>query len=162
MLNGEALTAALAGCDAVISTLGIGTSRQPTTVYSQGVSNILSGMRVHHISMLSVVSAVPAGPRDRAPLLQRHVILPILDRVFGASYDDMHRMESRLADETAINWVVLRPPRLLTRSARGSYRLDAHELPAGANSITYADLAAAMIDVVNRRDLYGKYVYATN
>jgi len=78
VLDRTAVTDALAGVDAVVSTLGVGTSRQPTTVYSEGIANILQAMDAHGITRLAVISAVPAGPRAEQPFLQRHVSIPIL------------------------------------------------------------------------------------
>src|SRR5215471_2793378 len=92
VLDRAAVAGALAGAEAVVSALGIGASRQPTTVYSEGTANILHAMGVHGITKLAVISAVPAGPRAELPFLQRRVMIPVLERFFGASYDDMRRM----------------------------------------------------------------------
>jgi uncharacterized protein YbjT (DUF2867 family) len=78
VLDRAALAGALAGADAVVSAAGIGASRQPTAVYSEGTANILRAMDAHGISKLAVISAVPAGPRAEQPFLQRHVSIPIL------------------------------------------------------------------------------------
>src|SRR5215831_4749574 len=96
VLDRAAVAEALAGADAVVSALGIGASRQPTVVYSDGTANVLHAMDAHEISKLAVISAVPAGPRAEQPFLQRHLIIPVLERVFGASYADMRRMEALL------------------------------------------------------------------
>src|SRR5262249_38708251 len=69
--DAEALKRALVGADTVISVLGV---------------------------KLAVISAVPAGPWEEQPLLQRRIALPILQRFFGASYDDMRRMETILQE----------------------------------------------------------------
>ena len=67
VLDRAAVTGALAGADAVVSALGIGASRQPTVVYSEGTANILHAMGAHGITKLAVISAVPAGPRAEQP-----------------------------------------------------------------------------------------------
>jgi putative NADH-flavin reductase len=110
--DADALTRALVGADAVISALGVGTSRAPTDVYSTGVSNTLSAMESTGAAKLAVISAVPAGPWDEQPLLQRRIALPILQRFFGATYDDIRRMETILQETTDVDWISLRPPRL--------------------------------------------------
>ena len=43
--DADALKQALAGANAIISALGVGTSRAPTDVYSTGVSNTLAAMK---------------------------------------------------------------------------------------------------------------------
>ena len=160
MLNRAALAEVLAGTDAVVSTLGVGTSRQPTVVYSDGISNVLHAMAAHGIRKLAVISAVPAGPRAGLPFQQRYLLVPILERLFPATYDDMRRMEALLSGSD-LDWVCLRPPRLVDKKATGSYRVDTRPLPGGG-SITHADLAAALLDSLDRPDLYRHPAYVAN
>jgi putative NADH-flavin reductase len=156
VLDREALAAVPAGADAVVSAVGIGASRTPTTVYSQGVANLLAARPPGSAQKLVVVSAVPAGPRAEQPLLQRRIVLPLLDRVFGATYQDMRRMEDLLRRSDA-DWVALRPPRLVVRAATGRYRMDDRPLPH-ALSISYADLATALLDAADRLSRTAVYV----
>ncbi|WP_280275316.1 NAD(P)-dependent oxidoreductase [Nocardia wallacei] len=160
VLERESLAGPLTGVDAVVSALGIATSRQPTVVYSQGIANILDVMHDNGICVLSAISAIPAAPRGDQPSLQRHIVMPILDRFFGATYDDMRRMESALA-KSEVDWVTLRPPRLLDRPASGSYRISSHPI-IGARSLTLPDLATALLDTLNRADLYRKALYVAS
>lgn len=161
VLDRAVLAELLAGTDAVVSTLGIGASKEPTVVYSEGVANVLHAMDAHGIRKLAVISAVPVGPRAEQPFMQRHVIIPILERVFGASYDDMRRMEELLRGSD-LDWVCLRPPRLVGRKPTGRYRLNASRPLPKARSITYADLAAALLDSLDRPDLYQRTAYVAN
>jgi putative NADH-flavin reductase len=161
VLDRAALSGALAGADAVVSALGVGASRQPTTVYSEGTANILHAMGVRQIAKLAVISAVPAGPRAEQPFGQRRVLIPVLERVFGATYDDMRRME-RLLRGSDLDWVCLRPPRLVSKKAAGRYRLDVSRPLPKAGSISYADLAAALLDSLARPDLYRHTAYVAS
>ena len=161
VLDRAVLDHALAGADAVVSALGIGASRQPTVVYSDGTANILLAMDAHGITRLAVISAVPAGPRAELPFAQRRIMIPILERVFGASYDDMRRMEALLRGSD-LDWVCLRPPRLVSKKPTGRYRLDASRPLPKARSITYADLATALLDSLTRPDLYRRLAYVAN
>jgi putative NADH-flavin reductase len=144
------------GVDAVISTLGIGTSKEPTEVYSKGIANVIAAApRVP----IAVISASPAGPPTDHRGFQRRVVVPILWRfVAGTSYADMRRMEAILADSDAA-WISLRPPRLLDKPGKGSYQLDPK--PNGS-SIRYADLATALIDVLDKPELYRSALYISN
>lgn len=54
-------------------------------------------------------------------------MMPILDLFFGASYDDMRRMEAVLG-ASDVNWISLRPPRLVDRPGVGAYRVQS-DLP---------------------------------
>jgi putative NADH-flavin reductase len=157
----DALRRALVRADAVISALGVGTSRAPTDVYSTGVRNTLGAMELNGATKLAVISAVPAGPWQKQPLLQRRIALPILTRFFSASYDDMRRMETILQETTDLDWISLRPPRLVNKPSRGAYRIDTRPL-AKARAITYGDLAAALLDSLERQDLYRHAAYVAN
>jgi putative NADH-flavin reductase len=160
VLNRAALTEVLAGTNAVVSTLGIGTSRQPTVLYSDGISNILHAMCAHGIRKLAVISAVPAGPRAGLPFQQRYLFVPVLGRLFRATYDDMRRMEELLSGSD-LDWVCLRPPRLVDRKATGSYRADTRPLPGGG-SITHADLATALLGSLDHPEVYRHPAYVAN
>ena len=154
------LTHALVGTDAVISALGVGASRAGTDVYSTGVSNTLAAMKSNGAAKLAVISAVPAGPSAELPILQRRIAVPLLQRIFGF-YDDMRRMEAILGEATEVDWISLRPPRLVNRRPRGAYRIDMHPLPK-ARTITYGDLATALLDSLERQDLYRHAAYVAN
>lgn len=161
VLDADRLVAALGGSEAVVSALGIGASRGATVVYSAGITNVLRAMRANGISKLTVISAAPVGPRAEQPLLERRVMMPLLDRVFGATYDDMRRMEAVL-HASNVDWVSLRPPRLVNRPATGCYRVGAEGPLARARSITYSDLAAGLLDSLDRKDLYGRAAFIAN
>jgi putative NADH-flavin reductase len=159
----ESVSAAVAGCGAVISTLGVGASRGATTTYSAGVSNLLAAMQTQGIMTIAVVSAAPVGPRAAHPWFTRALVMPILDHFFGASYADMARMEALLAGSpSAVAWVALRPPRLLAKPATGHYRAQPDEPLRRGLSITCADLATALLDSLDRQEFHRHAVYVAN
>jgi putative NADH-flavin reductase len=159
--DADALKHVLAGADAVVSALGVGTSRAPTDVYSTGVRNTLAAIHSNGAARLVVISALPAGSWAEQPMLQRRVALPLLQRIFGATYADMRRMEAILQATSGVDWISLRPPRLVDKPAKGAYRMDARPL-AKAGKITYADLATALLDSLTRPDLYRRAAYVAN
>ena len=57
ILDAQTLKPWLQGVDAVISTVGIGTSKTPTTLYSAGTKNLLDAMQEHGVSRLVVISS---------------------------------------------------------------------------------------------------------
>jgi putative NADH-flavin reductase len=158
--DAAALTAAVAGCDALLSTIGGTSSRGATDLYSKGVTNALEAMGANRITVLQVVSAAPAGPRQEQAFAARQIIFPILRRFFGNQYEDMQRMEAVLRSST-VDWIVLRPPRLVSKPATGRHRVDTTPL-AGTRSITYPDLASALLDLLARDDLSRKAVDVAN
>jgi putative NADH-flavin reductase len=159
--DADALKDALVGADAVISALGVGTSRAPRDLYSTGVRNLLAAIQSDGGAKLAVISAVPAGPWVEQSMLQRRVALPLLQRIFGATYDDMRWMEAILQATSSVDWILLRPPRLVDKRQKGAYRIDTRPL-AKASAITYGDLATALLDSLTRPDLYRHPAYVAN
>ena len=159
--DADALKDALVGADAVISALGVGTSRATTDVYSTGVRNLLAVMQSNGTDKLAVISAVPAGPWAEQPMFQRRIALPLLQRIFGATYDDMRLMESILRETSGVDWISLRPLRLVDKRPKGTYRIDTRPL-AKATVITRGDLATALLDSLTRPDLYRHAAYVAN
>lgn len=143
--EGEAVARVLEGAEAVVFAVGIGASREPTTIYSAGVRNVLAALgEAESRHRLSVISAVPAAPSSELTRMQR-IVGRVLAVFFGASYRDLRRMEELLVASGA-GWVCLRPPRLIDGPARGSYRIDTR---APGSTIARADLAAALLDVLD-------------
>ena len=147
ILAPEAWADRLTGVDAVISALGVGTQRTPTTVFSVGTANILTAMDQNGIRRLAVVSAAPAGDWHEEGAFKRLLVYPALQRLFGASYDDMRLMERILVD-SHVDWTVLRPPYLTDRAPKGRYRLAVDGPIKRATSISRTDLATALLDAI--------------
>lgn len=72
VLDAEKLTGAVDGCEALVSTIGTGSSRAKTNLSSKGVANELPAMAANQIRKLAAVSAAPAGPRNEQPFVSRY------------------------------------------------------------------------------------------
>ena len=70
-------------------------------------------------------------------------------------------MEAVLARHGELVWTCLRPPRLLDRPATGTYRLG-RTPPPRARSLTYPDLATALLDCVDGAEQRSGMLYVTN
>lgn len=161
VLHPDHLVAALAGSEAVVSALGIGKSREATVIYSEGIKNVLRAMGDNGIGKVAVISAAPVGPRAEQPFLERRVLMPVLEHVFGPTYDDMRRMEALLRDSD-VDWVSLRPPRLVNNPAIGRYRVASDGPLPRARSITFSDLATALLDSLDREELFRRAAFVAN
>jgi nucleoside-diphosphate-sugar epimerase len=106
-----AVTAAVDGADAVLSTLGVTFTLEPVDTYSVGVANIVSAMRKTGVGRLAVVSstAIAEYPdRTDTPIALR-LVQPVISRIFGRTlYADMRRMAGIVAD-SGLNWTIVRP-----------------------------------------------------
>ena len=83
--------------------------------------------------------------------MQRWVAYPILYRLFGDGYADMARMEQLLHDSDT-DWTIIRPPRLTNAPATGHYRTAVNEQLRRAGKISRAELAGAMLDLMQNPD----------
>lgn len=134
----------LKGHDAVLSALGVRTSRKPTTLYSVGTRNLLEAMVEQKVERFMTVAA-GAYLRDPAdPLLIRWIIKPILNHVLAEAYTDMQRMEA-LIQSSNRNWTVIRPARLTDGPRTGRYRAVPDRSVPNGWQIARADVADYML-----------------
>src|SRR5579863_1862520 len=130
---------AFSGKDAVVSCLG-SKATQRTTVYSQGVSNIATGMLKAGLNRIICISAGAVIVPSKSSLIMQFVIRNILQRILKHMYSDMLVME-RLLSESSLNWTVIRPPRLTNSKYTGKYRSTINEHLNNPSKISRADLA---------------------
>ena len=143
VLQSATFEPAFQGADAVVSCLGIQT-REPTTVYSEGVANIVRAMHKADITRLLCVSAIAVEVPPRSSWLIKLVTKYILQRLFRHLYGDMLRMEAALRD-SALDWTVIRPPQLTDKKSTGHYRTAINEPILNPSKISRADLAHYII-----------------
>jgi putative NADH-flavin reductase len=135
---------AVRGQDAVLSTIGTH-SRAATTLYSQGVANMLKAMEATGVRRLLCISAT--GLEPGVPI-QRLLAKPILWMVFKNMYSDLVRMES-LVSASGLDWTIVRPPQLTDAPRTGIYRNAINQHLPGCWSISRADNADYLITHLN-------------
>lgn len=116
VLQPASFKSVLQGVDVVVvvSCLGI-QQREPTTVYSQGVTNMLQAMQVTGVTRIICLSAIAVEVPSGGPWLIKVVTRHILPRLFKHLYADMLRMEAVLR-ESELNWTMIRPPQLTDKN----------------------------------------------
>lgn len=134
---------AIRGVDAVASALGSGNSLGSHPELIDGVRNIVRAMehagvrRLVYLSMLGV-----GGSGTQLGLVDRYVVLPLLLR--NVLRD--HAEQEAIIKCSALDWVIVRPPRLTNGPYTGRYRSgeDVRERTLLA-SISRADVADFMV-----------------
>jgi putative NADH-flavin reductase len=109
-LDPNAVSAAIAGCDAVVSALGAPRTRKPVTLYSAGMANIIEAMNSHHVRRLVVTgtAAVDTGYHASDSLFFTRVMEPLFMRMPGKTvYADNRRMED-LIMASSLEWTIIR------------------------------------------------------
>lgn len=136
---------AVAGQDAVLSSLGVPFSRHPITVYSQGVAHIIQAMRRYGVRRIVCVSSSAAGTNHDtgAGFVFDRMLQPIVMSTIGkTTYADMRRMEAILRG-SGLDWTVVRPSGLFMTEAITDYRVAEDHIRSQFTS--RADLADCML-----------------
>jgi putative NADH-flavin reductase len=153
------VTAAVAGVEAVISTLG-GKPRQPTSVYSDGIVKITEAMRATGARRLLCLST-GALDQSKVPAAQRFVQGIIVKLVFKYGHADMGKMEATLRTVDDLDWTVVRVPGLTAKAATGKYRVAPAPLDK-PSMIGRADLAAYLLSALDDAETYRTVVEISN
>src|SRR2546423_12825676 len=148
VLDPASLAPALADRNAVISTLGVTSGRAPTTLYSEGMRNIIQAMRATGVRRLVAVSAAPLSSDDGDTLPSRLLLKPLLWTLLRPVYADMARMEDEIR-QSGLDWTIMRPPRLTDKPPSGRYRTALNRGVRGGYTISRADLAAAILTLLD-------------
>lgn len=151
----------LKGVDAVVSTVGIGASKAPTRLYSTGARNLITSMNERGVLRIVVISSEVADHWAHQGPLKLWIVLPLLQKFLGATYDDMRRMDIVLW-ESDVQWTAIRAPRIRSVEGNGRYRLSLEGPLKGGWAITAADMATAMLDIAVRNDLNRMHVSVAN
>jgi putative NADH-flavin reductase len=136
---------AVAGSDAVLSSLGAALSRKPVTLYSQGTANIVAAMRRHGVSRLIAVTSSVMDPtwRPSGEFFFNNVMDPLVNRRMGrTAHADMRRMEA-LVRGSDLAWTLVRPSGLFDHPGVTRYTL-AEDVADGLFTAR-SDLAASML-----------------
>ncbi|MEO8607895.1 MAG: SDR family oxidoreductase [Chloroflexota bacterium] len=149
VLEPASIQAAIAGKDAVVSALGI-KNRAPTTVYSQGVANIIQAMNAAHVRRLMCISASGLDP---GPLWQRVIAKPLLWMILKEMYSDLARMET-VVKASNLDWTIMRPPQFTDGPHTGRYQTSVNQHLARGRSISRADIADYIVTHLDDRSTY--------
>ena len=136
---------AVAGGDAVLSSLGTPLTRRPVTVYSRSAANIVAAMHRHGVRRLLAVTSSVMDPawRPSGERFFNTVMDPLFNRRMGRTvHDDMRRMEALVRDSD-LDWTLVRPSGLFDHPAVTGYTVRADV--ADGLFTARPDLAASMV-----------------
>jgi putative NADH-flavin reductase len=143
----EAVRAAVTGRDAVLSGLGA-RSRKDAGVATRLTRTVLGAMEAEGVRRLLVVSAGPVGPDPEGAGLLDRTARGLISALLKDVYADLREMEAELARSTT-DWTSVRPPRLQNKPVTGSYRTTVGGFPAKGRFIARADVAHAMLAMID-------------
>ncbi|NHZ90319.1 NAD(P)H-binding protein [Massilia sp. CCM 8733] len=142
-----ALTAQLAGADAVLSAFSGHAQGDVQAYYLAGVRNIIAAVKEARAPRLLVVGG--AGSLDVAPGVQL-LDTPGFPEAYRASAEGARQALNLLRAEASLDWTMLSPAAMISPGQRsGVFRLGGDQLladAAGNSAISVEDYAVAMID----------------
>jgi putative NADH-flavin reductase len=139
------LASAVAGQDAVISTLGTGQSFKPHGLIARAASAIVAAMEREGARRLVFTSAFGVGPTGaEAPLLPRLFFATLLRDV----YADKEAGEVAIRG-SSLDWTIVYPVGLTNGPKTGKYRVGEHLHLSGFPRISRADLAEALLKQID-------------
>lgn len=150
-----AVDGAVTGKDAVIFTIGMGPTRKPVTVFSEGTENILDSMQRLGVTRLVMVTGIGAGDsRGHGTFVYDSFVRPFL---LDTIYQDKDRSEALLA-ESDTDWLIVRPGFLTDDPATQQYRVIRDLSGVTAGDIARADVAHFMVAAVEDENFWGETV----
>ena len=143
----DAVGAAVAGQDAVISALGLRKAFKSGGLVERSFSVIVPAMERSGARRLVVMSALGVGStREQAPWLPRLMYRALLTDIFADK-----AAGERIVEGSALDWTIVYPPLLTDGPATGHYRsgevLELHGMP----KISRADVAGFMVGALDSR-----------
>ncbi|MEO8551222.1 MAG: NAD(P)H-binding protein [Kofleriaceae bacterium] len=162
VMDGASLIKAVGDCAAVASVLGASYSFKPIVVYSRGTRAIAAAMDLTGCKRIAVVSSgLTYAPPAGYGFLFDKIIHPLLHNVIGRTlYADMRAMEELLCTRPDLEWIVMRPGRLVDGDTGRPYKKEP-ETPS-RRFTTRRDLAKAMLDDLESGDDIHRAVAVTS
>ncbi|MDX2642441.1 NAD(P)-dependent oxidoreductase [Streptomyces sp. NPDC001902] len=143
----EPLRAAVAGRDAVLSGLGP-RRRKDAGIATEVTRPVLRAMEAEGVRRFVAVSAAPLGPVPQDETLLGRITAPVVSGLLRPVYDDLRAMEEEMR-RSATDWTAVRPPKLSDKPLTGVYRTALNANLRGGLTIGRADVAHAMLAVVD-------------
>lgn len=144
--DAAAIARAVAGADAVLSALG---PRQNTPdqveVFGTAMQNLLDAMKAHGVKRLVSISGAGVILPGDAVTLGRRLVRALL-LLLAKHVARTKEREAELIRATDLEWVLVRPPRVVPGERTGDYRAFPDRVPSP--KITQGDVADLMLKCV--------------
>lgn len=143
VLDRVAVQHAVAGMDAAVSVLGVRLGQPQSTVRSTGTANIVAALTAEGVRRFVCGSTVGAGRHlQTLPWLARMLV----PRIVGAWRLEEAGRQEDIVRGSALDWTILRPPRLVDGEATGTYRIGENLATGFGSKLTRGDYAHALLD----------------
>lgn len=159
VLDAESISSAISQNDVIISTIGMGPTRDPVNVFSEGMKNTLAMMNVSNKSRLITVTGIGAGDSNgHGGFFYDKVILPLMLKTI---YDDKDIQEA-LIKKSSTDWTIVRPGFLTDNPAENRYFVLTNLDGVKSGEISRADVAHFIIGTFEQGIYTHETVFLTN
>jgi putative NADH-flavin reductase len=153
VLDADAVEAAVAGADAVIDVSGP-VKGAPSDLRRRGVRHVLDAMTAHDVRRLVFLTGAGVRVDGDEPGVADRVIVGIMKLVQGEVLADGQAAVDAIR-ASSIDWTVVRGPRLTDDAGRGTYRIASNVGGDSSTKVSRADLASAILAVVDDPATHG-------
>jgi len=143
VLDAPSLAAAVTGADAVLSAIGPANNKQPGTLISVGVTNMIAACMRAGVRRFVFESGIMVGDGRGLSWLNR-TALGVFRRLNGGLAEDKRIAEQAIRDSD-LDWVIVRPVSLDDSPATGSYKTGVDIPLALSKKLAHADVADFMV-----------------
>ena len=142
--------------EVVVSAIGKNSTKK-TTLYSQGNKNLIDAMQRTGLKRAFFISSSGIDVNPTHSLLVRLATSYILQTILRYMYADQLKMEM-LIKKSAIDWTIIRPPKLNDKEKTGKYRVSATGFLHNGLSISRADVAHFIVEHFDNKEIIGKTI----
>ena len=140
--NPAEVAAAIAGHDAVVSSLGSSQGMKKSTELQEMVKNIVAGMQEHGVER--IVYTASAGIYGELPGVSGKLMMGVLKNALKD-----HRAAVDSIEAHGLAYTIVRPMGLMNAPFSGKYREAAEGVPEKSKSISRADVAHFILKALN-------------
>jgi putative NADH-flavin reductase len=153
ILDPESVRQAVVGQEAVCVIIGIGPTRKPVSVFSDGARNIIEAMNDSARCMLVCITGIGAGDsKGHGGFFYDKIINPLLLKTI---YEDKNRQEA-LVRKSGLDWVIVRPGLLTNGPCTGRYRILTDLQGVTAGKISREDVAHFILEAISNKQHFGQ------
>jgi putative NADH-flavin reductase len=152
VLDAGAVKEAIMGSEAVVSALGVA-KRTTTTLFSDGIRNIVAAMDASGVRRLVCVSAAGLAIGPHLGLPRQLFAEFVIERIMRNVYLDLARMEDEVA-LSDLDYTVVRAGRLTEGPYTGTYRTAVNASIRRPGPLSRADLAGYVLGHLGAQDTY--------
>jgi putative NADH-flavin reductase len=157
--NAARIAEVVPGHEVIVSAIGIGPTREPVSVFSDGMANVLATLPSPETTRLISVSGIGAGDsRGHGSFFYDNVIWPLLLKTV---YLDKDKQEAMISTSKT-QWTIVRPGFLTDGPPQTGYRIINNMDGITAGSISRADVAHYIVAAIEQNLQLGETVLLTN